>query len=123
MSLNFRPYITRDPAICGDEPVVTGTRVTVRTVLASLAEGMETDELLLDFPTLSRDMTIKLDKNLPARLSPILKNHDHDIHTVPDERLSGRPDAENLPRWARPPRPQATVQESRSAAHAAAGQT
>jgi uncharacterized protein (DUF433 family) len=55
MPMNYKPYITRDPAICGGEPVVTGTRVTVRTVLASLAEGMDTQELLLDFPTLSRD--------------------------------------------------------------------
>ncbi len=53
--MNFPPFITRDPAICGGEPVITGTRVTVRTVLASLAEGMEADEVLADFPTLSRD--------------------------------------------------------------------
>ncbi|MBK1700230.1 hypothetical protein CKO22_04665 [Thiococcus pfennigii] len=51
----MQPYITRDPAICGGEPVVTGTRVTVRTVLASLAKGIDTEELLQDFPTLSRD--------------------------------------------------------------------
>jgi uncharacterized protein (DUF433 family) len=55
MSMDFRPYITRDPAICGGEPVIAGTRITVRTVLASLAEGMETEELLRDFPTLTRD--------------------------------------------------------------------
>ncbi|WP_240905529.1 DUF433 domain-containing protein [Thiorhodococcus mannitoliphagus] len=55
MPMNFKPYITRDPAICGGEPVVTGTRVTVRTVLASLAEGMDAEELLQDFPSLSRD--------------------------------------------------------------------
>ena len=55
MSMNFKPYITRDPLICGGEPVITGTRITVRTILASLAEGIGTDELLLDFPTLSRD--------------------------------------------------------------------
>lgn len=55
MTLNFRPYITRDSAICGGEAVVTGTRVTVRTVLASLAEGMSPEEVLADFPTLTRD--------------------------------------------------------------------
>lgn len=55
MSMNFKPYITRDPAICGGEPVVAGTRVTVRTVLASLAEGMSDDEILADFPTLNRE--------------------------------------------------------------------
>ena len=45
MTMNYRPYIARDPAICGGEPVVKGTRVTVRTVLASLAEGMSVAEM------------------------------------------------------------------------------
>jgi predicted nuclease of predicted toxin-antitoxin system len=39
-------------------------------------------------------MKIKLDENLPARLLPILKNHGHDVHTVADEQLNGRTDAE-----------------------------
>jgi uncharacterized protein (DUF433 family) len=44
----------RDKAICGEgEPVVKGTRVTVRTVLACLAEGASTQEILADFPTLT----------------------------------------------------------------------
>lgn len=55
MTMNFRPYITSDPAICGGEHVVTGTRVTVRTVLASLAEGMTDEEILADYPTLDRN--------------------------------------------------------------------
>ncbi|OGA16227.1 MAG: hypothetical protein A3H32_07625 [Betaproteobacteria bacterium RIFCSPLOWO2_02_FULL_63_19] len=55
MTINYRQYIVRDPAICGGEPVVRGTRVTVRTVLASLAEGMGADEILKDFPTLDAE--------------------------------------------------------------------
>ncbi len=39
-------------------------------------------------------MKIKLDENLPARLAGILSAHGHDVHTVPDENLSGRPDAD-----------------------------
>ena len=52
MVIDYRPYMVRDPAICGGEPVVKGTRVTVRTVLASLAEGMSVDEIVEEFPTL-----------------------------------------------------------------------
>ena len=52
MTLDYRQYIVRDPGICGGEPVVKGTRVTVRTVLASLAEGMSIAEIVKDFPTL-----------------------------------------------------------------------
>ena len=53
MAIDYQAYIVRDPAICGGEPVVRGTRVTVRTVLASLAEGMTVAEILRDFPTLN----------------------------------------------------------------------
>jgi uncharacterized protein (DUF433 family) len=44
--------ISRDPKICAGEPVIKGTRVTIRTILASLAEGATTEEILKDFPTL-----------------------------------------------------------------------
>ena len=55
MAMNYGQYIVRDPAICGGEPVVRGTRVTVRSVLASLAEGMSVAEIVNDFPTLDED--------------------------------------------------------------------
>ena len=48
----FSDRILRDPAICAGEPVFRGTRVTLRTVLASLAEGDQPETILADFPTL-----------------------------------------------------------------------
>lgn len=39
-------------------------------------------------------MKIKLDENLPARLVSILQRHGHDVDTMPEEQLNGRPDAE-----------------------------
>jgi len=51
--MEYQQYIVRDPKICGGEPVVKGTRVTVRTILASLAEGATIQEILADFPTLT----------------------------------------------------------------------
>jgi len=51
--MNFpADMILRDPAICGGQPVFKGTRVTLRTVLASLAEGASDAEIIADFPTL-----------------------------------------------------------------------
>ena len=44
--------IIRDKAICGGEPFFRGTRVTLRTVLASLAEGDTAEKILADFPSL-----------------------------------------------------------------------
>jgi uncharacterized protein (DUF433 family) len=35
--------------------VIKGTRVTVRTVLASLAEGMSAAEIVTEFPTLDEE--------------------------------------------------------------------
>lgn len=53
--MNYRDRIVRDPHLVGGEPVIKGTRVTLRTVLASLAEGATTAEILADFPTLAED--------------------------------------------------------------------
>ena len=44
--------IHSDPKICSGEPVFRGTRVTLRTVLASLADGDSPEEILADFPSL-----------------------------------------------------------------------
>ena len=44
---NLKTYeerIVRDRRICGGEPVFKGTRVTLRTVLASLADGDSAEE-------------------------------------------------------------------------------
>lgn len=48
----YRDRILRDLQICGGEPVFKGTRVTLRTVLASLAAGDTTNDILADFPSL-----------------------------------------------------------------------
>jgi len=49
---NYEERIVRDKQICGGEPVFKGTRVTLRTVLASLADGDSAEEILRDFPSL-----------------------------------------------------------------------
>ena len=53
--LNYQSFIERNAHICGGEPVIRGTRVTLRTVLASLAEGATIQEILGDFPTLTEE--------------------------------------------------------------------
>ncbi|HLG18085.1 MAG TPA: DUF433 domain-containing protein [Blastocatellia bacterium] len=70
--------ITRDPAVCGGEPVVTGTRVAIRTILASLAEGDSIDDILADFPSLAKDdvraviafAAASAEDDLPAHTEP-----------------------------------------------------
>jgi uncharacterized protein (DUF433 family) len=53
--MNYAKYIVRDKGVCGGQPVIAGTRVPLRTVLASLAEGDTIQEILTDFPTLSEE--------------------------------------------------------------------
>jgi uncharacterized protein (DUF433 family) len=53
--MDYMKHFARDPNICGGQPVIQGTRVTLRTLLASLAEGAEDDEILADFPTVTRE--------------------------------------------------------------------
>jgi len=53
--MNYSVFLLRDPKICGGELIIRGTRVTVRTVLASLAEGATEQEILADFPTLTSE--------------------------------------------------------------------
>ena len=54
-AMNYQERIVRDPQVVGGEPVLKGTRVTLKTVLASLAEGATTADILADFPTLSEE--------------------------------------------------------------------
>jgi len=80
MIMNYQAYIVHDPGICGGEPVVKGTRVTVRTTLASLAEGMSAAEIVEDFPTLDENSVraviafaaVSAEEDLPVPPSPSL---------------------------------------------------
>ena len=51
--MDYEQYIVRDKKICGGEPVIRGTRVMLRTLLASLADGDTLEELLRSFPSLT----------------------------------------------------------------------
>ena len=53
--MNYQERFTRDSAICGGEPVIKGTRVTLRTILASLATGDSPEDILRDFPSLTAE--------------------------------------------------------------------
>jgi uncharacterized protein (DUF433 family) len=51
--LNYHERIIRNPHVAGGAAIFDGTRVPLRTVLASLVEGATAEEILMDFPTLS----------------------------------------------------------------------
>lgn len=51
--VSYPDLIVCDPDVCGAELTVRGTRVILRTLLASLAEGSSQDEILRSFPSLT----------------------------------------------------------------------
>jgi len=51
--MNDEEYSVRDVTLYSGKPVAKSTRVTVRTILSSLAEGASIQELRDDFPTLT----------------------------------------------------------------------
>jgi uncharacterized protein (DUF433 family) len=51
----MKDLITMDPAICNGRPVVKGTRITVKTVMEFLAAGDSVDDVLEEYPALTRE--------------------------------------------------------------------
>ncbi len=50
--MDYVKHFERNPNICGGELIVKGTRVPVKTLLASLADGDSPATIRRDFPTL-----------------------------------------------------------------------
>jgi len=59
MSAKRFRWIITDPKICHGKPVFKGTRVLVSDVLEMLAEGLSIDEILEEYPQLSREMILE----------------------------------------------------------------
>ena len=53
--MNYHDYITIDPNKRGGKPCVRGLRITVFEVLEYLASDLTEDEILADFPDLTRE--------------------------------------------------------------------
>jgi len=51
----MKDLITMDPTICNGRPVVKGTRITVQTVMEFLAAGDSVDDVLEEYPALTRE--------------------------------------------------------------------
>lgn len=53
--IDYRRIITIDPQVLSGKPCIRGMRMSVYDVLDYLASGMTTDEILADFPYLTRE--------------------------------------------------------------------
>jgi uncharacterized protein (DUF433 family) len=69
--MDYSHLITVEPGKRSGQPCVRGMRITVRDVLEYLAGGMTVEELLADFPELTReDVQACLVWSPAARLPP-----------------------------------------------------
>jgi len=53
--IDYRLIITTDPQVLGGKPCIRGMRMGVHDVLDYMASGMSPDEILADFPYLTRE--------------------------------------------------------------------
>ena len=53
--MNYKDLITIEPGKRGGKPCIRGLRITVYDVLEYLASGMSEDQILKDFPDLTRE--------------------------------------------------------------------
>lgn len=53
--VDYRQFITVEPGKLGGKPCIRGMRISVYDVLDYLASGMTPDEIVEDFPYLTRD--------------------------------------------------------------------
>lgn len=53
--MTYQDRIVRDPAICGGQPVIKGSRVLVRVLLGYLAHGESTGSILKEFPSIAEE--------------------------------------------------------------------
>jgi uncharacterized protein (DUF433 family) len=51
---HHKSRVVRDPQILGGKPVIAGTRIPVRLILDHLAEGYMPEEIIFEYPVLTR---------------------------------------------------------------------
>ncbi len=72
--MDYTNIISIDPNIRFGKPCITGTRISVYDVLGWLASGMTIEEIVFDFPQLSREQILAClaypaDKERKARVA------------------------------------------------------
>ena len=52
--MDWQDYITVDPSLCHGKACIKGTRVMVTVILDNLAAGLNAEEIVDSYPTVSR---------------------------------------------------------------------
>jgi uncharacterized protein (DUF433 family) len=66
--MNLKDLLPNDAELYNGQPVFTGTKVTMATLLDHLEAGDTLDEFLEDFPTVSRQQAMSMLKIIQNKL-------------------------------------------------------
>lgn len=58
MTMDYKKYIEINPQVRFGKHCIKGTRISVYDVLSWLSSGMSVDEILSDFPQLTKDQIL-----------------------------------------------------------------
>lgn len=53
--MDWRKHITVDPLVCHGQACIAGTRVLVTTILDNLAAGLDVEEIVRSYPSITRE--------------------------------------------------------------------
>ena len=53
--MRWQDYISSNPEVCHGKACITGTRVMATVILDSLAEGLGVEEIIEQYPSVSRE--------------------------------------------------------------------
>lgn len=53
--INWRDYIIVDPSVCHGKACIKGTRIMVSVILDNMAAGVDCDDLLKSYPSLTKE--------------------------------------------------------------------
>jgi uncharacterized protein (DUF433 family) len=56
--MEWKEYITADPAILSGKPVIAGTRLSVEFILELIAEGWSEAEILRNYPGVTHEQIL-----------------------------------------------------------------
>ena len=67
--MEWKQYITADPAILTGKPVITGTRLSVEFILELIAEGWSEAEIIRNYPGITHEQILACVAYAKDRLS------------------------------------------------------
>jgi len=56
--MDWKEYITTDPAVLVGKPIIAGTRVSVEFILDLISEGWSEADILRNYPGLTREQLL-----------------------------------------------------------------